>query len=116
MAQETVLARRPADESFVARLAQFFPDATAVRLPVQVTGTDARGQDCSEHTIIEFGTPNEVLFASALPWEFDGRLRLENPDCSLSAEATVVAVQYHNGKVAVAARFLRDIPNWIIRR
>ncbi len=116
MAHETVLAPKPAGESLVGRLAQFFPDATAVRIPVQVIGRDAQGRDFSEHTIIEFGTPNEVLFASTLPLEFDERVRLESPDCSLSAEAAVVAVQYHNGKVAVAARFLREIPNWIIKR
>lgn len=116
MAHETVLAPRPAGESFVARLAQFFPEATAVRIPVHVTGADAEGQALSEHTIIEYGTPNEVLFASSLPLEFDDRVRLENSDASLSAEAAVVAVQYHNGKIAVAVRFLREIPNWIIKR
>ncbi len=116
VAQETVLAPRPGDESFVARLAQFFPDATAVRIPVHVSGVGAQGQDLSEHTIIEYGTPNEVLFASTLPLEFDDRVRLENSDGSLKAEAAVVAVQYHNGKVAVAVRFLREIANWIIKR
>ena len=116
VAHETVLAPGPESVSFVGKLAQFFPDATAVRIPVQVTGVDARGQDFSEHTIIEFGTPDEVLFASTLPLEFDARVRLDNPDGSLSVEAAVVAVQYHNGKVAVAVRFLRQIPNWIIKR
>ena len=116
VAHETVLAPKPAGESFVGRLAQFFPEATAVRIPVQVSGTDAQGREFREHTIIEFGTPNEVLFASTLPLEFDDRMRLENADCSLSAEAAVVAVQYHNGKTAVAARFLRENPNWIIKR
>lgn len=116
MAHETVLAPRQADESLVGRLAQFFPEATAVRIPVHVTGSDAQGHSFSEHTLIEFGTPSEVLFASSLPLEFDDRVRLENSDASLSAEAAVVAVQYHNGKVAVAVRFLREIPNWIIKR
>ena len=116
MAHETVLAPRPEGVSLVGKLAQFFPDATAVRIPVLVSGVDARGQDLSEHTIIEFGTPDEVLFASNLPLEFDARVHLETPDGSLSADASVVAVQYHNGKVAVAARFLRQIPNWIIKR
>lgn len=116
MAQESVLASRSAGESFVGRLAQFFPEATPVRIPVRVSGTDAQGRDFDEHTIIEFGTPSEVLFACTLPLEFDDRVRLENADASLSAEAAVVAVQYHNGHMAVAVRFLREIPNWIIKR
>ena len=116
MAHETVLTPWSAGESSVGRLAQFFPEATAVRIPVRVSGTDAHGQGFSEHTLIEFGTPSEVLFASALPLEFDDRVRLENSDGSLSAEAVVVAVQYYNGKMAVAARFLGEISNWIIKR
>lgn len=116
LAHESVLTSRLAGESSVERLAQFFPEAMAVRIPVHVTGGDAQGRQFSEFTLIEFGTPAEVLFASSLPLEFDDRVRLQNSDGSLSAEAVVVAVQYHNGKMAVAARFLGEISNWIIKR
>lgn len=99
----------------VARLARFFPHATPVRLPVRLfRGTDPT-TTASEATIIEFGTAQEVLFASALPLEFAEMLRLQNSDGSLDAEASVVAVQYHNGRTAVAARFVRDVPNWIVK-
>jgi hypothetical protein len=30
-------------------------------------------------------------------------------------EASVVAVQYHPGKAVVAARFMTDVPNWIVK-
>ncbi len=116
LAHESVLTPWSAGESSVGRLAQFFPEATAVRIPVRVSASDPQGRELSEHTLIEFGTPSEVLFASTLPLEFDDRVRLQNSDGSLSAEAAVVAVQYYNGKMAVAARFLGEISNWIIKR
>ena len=113
MPQEATATARYTDESLVAKLAKFFPDATPVRIPVRVTGL-ATGT-CSEQTVIEFGTSREVLFASTLPLEFADKLRLKNSDGSLEADACVVAVQYHNGKTAVAARFLREVANWIVK-
>jgi len=99
----------------VARLAQFFPRATAVRIPVRLTGTNSHGNAFDEDTVIEYGTSSEVLFASTLPLEFGDRLRLENSDGSLHADTVIVAVQYHEEKRAVAARFARQISNWIIK-
>lgn len=112
MSQNAFIASWSADGSFVARLAQFFPTATAVRIPVRV----CTGTQLSEETVIEFGTPREVLFASALPLEFGDKLRLENPDGLLAADAAVVAVQFHDGKRAVAARFEGEVTHWIIRK
>jgi hypothetical protein len=113
--QHVAVASQTAGEGSVSRLAQFFPDAVAVRIPVRITGTGHRGRELSEQTLIEFGTRDEVLFASSLPLEFDERLRLENTDGTLRAEAAVVAVQYHNGHTAVAARFTAKPANWIIQ-
>lgn len=115
MAQQVVVPSQPAGEGFVAKLAQFFPRAVAVRLPVRVTGTGQRGHELSEQTLIEYGTADEVLFASTLPLEFDDHVTLTNADGSLRAEATVVAVQYHEGRTAVAARFTSKPANWIIQ-
>lgn len=115
MAYETAIASSPASESYVKKLAQFFPGATPVRLPVQVVGIDSHGKGVQENTIIEYGTPREVMFASTLPLEFGDHVRLEMPDGSLLAESTVVAVQYHEGKMAVAVRFSGEVANWIIK-
>lgn len=101
-------------ESCISRLAKFFPDATPVRIPVRVTGMDS-GEQGTEQTVIEYGTPREVLFMSRLPFEFAGRLRLENSDGSLCAEAAVVAVQVQEGRTAVAARFSAEVANWIVK-
>lgn len=113
MPQEGTATARSLEDSPVAKLAKFFPDATPVRIPVRVTGLAAAA--CSEQTVIEFGTPREVLFASNLPLEFADKLRLQNSDGTLDADACVVAVQYHNGKTAVAARFARAVTNWIVK-
>ena len=104
-----------AGSSLVEGLAQFFPDAMAVRIPVRVVGWK-QGVALTENTVIEFGTPHEVLFASSLPLEFEDKVKVENADGSLSADASVVAVQYREGKTAIAARFVREISNWIIKR
>lgn len=88
-----------------------------MRMPVQLARLVEKDQspDFSESTVIEFGTPHEVLFACKTPLEFDDALRLRNSDGSFDEEARVVAVQYHPGKILVAARFNRDVPNWIVK-
>lgn len=101
-------------------MARFFPEATPVRIPVQFTritrtGSQAASLGAQESTVIEFGTPREVLFACTTPLEFADVLRLRNSDGSLDAEASVVAVQYHPGLTIAAARFLSAVPNWIVK-
>lgn len=92
-------------ESCAVRLAQLFPGATATHLPVQVTVLRRGGRNLHENTILEFSTEREALFVSSLPLEFEDRVRLQDADGSLKAEATVIAVQYHAGRKAVAVRF-----------
>jgi hypothetical protein len=115
VAEQVVVGPQAASEGPVSRLAQFFPGAVAVRIPVRVTGTGHRSRELTEQTLIEYGTHDEVLFASTLPLEFEDHLQLENADGSLRAEAAIVAVQYHNGHTAVAARFKATPANWIIQ-
>ena len=104
-----------AEESCVAKLAEFFPQAIPVRIPVRVSRFGGKPAASAEHVVIEFGTPREVLFASGLPLDFEDRVRLENADGSLRIEAEIVAMQLHEGKTAVAARFLKNVTNWIIK-
>ena len=115
--QATATARSAQNASTVAGLARFFPEATPVRIPVQLARTLQPGDavNFTESTIIEFGTPREVLFACKTPFDFADVLRLRNSDGSLDTEATVVAVQYHPGQTIVAARFLKEVPNWIVK-
>ena len=99
----------------IAELAKFFPQAVPVRIPVQVSKEESLTVTAAEHTLIEFGTAEEVLFASALPLDFDDLVRLKNADGSLDVEAEVIAMRIHHGKMAVAARFLEKVNNWIIK-
>jgi hypothetical protein len=116
LSRQAAAARaRVTPESTTARLAKFFPEATPVRIPVQLTRIAGEGKGSSESTVIEFGTPREVLFASTLPLEFADVLRLRNSDGTLDAEACVVAVQYNAGRTAVAARFTQQVTNWIVK-
>jgi len=115
--QGTATARVAHDTTPVSGLARFFPDATAMRVPVQIARIVESGQspNFTESTVLEFGTPREVLFACNTPLEFADMLRLKNSDGSLDVEVSVVAVQYHPGKTLVAARFRGDVPNWIVK-
>jgi hypothetical protein len=137
----TAKGRVPA-ASTVADLARFFPEATPVRIPVELTRREQTNESrpagwlelpenaapekaisadvvqekiLPENTVIEFGTSREVLFACTTPLEFADVLRLRNSDGSLDTEASVVAVQYHPGATVVAARFLHAVPNWIVK-
>jgi hypothetical protein len=133
-------ARAP-EQDLINRLARFFPDATPVRIPVKLSRTLGEGKHGNgngngqgrngnhqsdaasrqseqvffQNTVIEFGTPREVLFVVNRPLEFADRVLVESNDGFLRAEAYVVAVQYHTERTAVAVRFLNDVPNWIVK-
>ncbi len=123
LAQPGTAQSRSAQTSTVAELARFFPEATPVRIPVQLTRASSERKPgravvqavVQESTVIEFGTEREVLFACSEPLEFGDVLRLRNSDGSLDTEASVVAVQYHPGTTVVAARFVASVPNWIVK-
>ncbi len=136
-------AARALEPDIVSRLARFFPDATPVRIPIKLSRTQSRdtgngsgnsngsgngngNRDLTvrEHksenvffqdTVIEFGTPHEVLFVLDRPLQFADRVLVESNDGTLHAEAFVVAVQYHLERTAVAVRFLKNVPNWIVK-
>src|SRR5271168_1851767 len=112
---ETEIASVQCAQPCVKKLAELFPSALPVRIPIRVITLGTGRHRLQEHTIIEFGTAKEVLFSSALPLEFEDHLRLLNSDGSLDTQATVVAVRYHDGRKAVAARFASDVGNWIIK-
>jgi hypothetical protein len=113
--RQAEIAFLPAGETCVETLARLFPTASPVRLPVRVVKAGKGRKPLEEQTIIEFGTAREVLFASTLPLEFEDQICMVNSDGSFNACATVVAVRYHEGRKAIAARFLREVENWIIK-
>lgn len=129
MPNQASATARALEFDFVSRLARFFPDATPVRIPVRLSrANEADGLNANaatvaaenpwrplQETVIEFGTPQEVLFVVAQPLEFADRVLVESRDGSFRAEASVVAVQYHPERTVVAARFLKPVLNWIVK-
>ena len=115
VARETEVSSVLAERTCVEKLAQLFPGASPVRIAVRISTNGTGRRRLQERTVIEFGTPQEVLFASSLPLEFEDQLRVVNSDRSLDARVTVVAVRYDGGRKAVAARFVGDVGNWIIK-
>ena len=117
--QATATARNAQSATIVAGLARFFPEASPVRMPVQLArimqGSEPASAHFAESVVIEFGTPREVLFECNTPLEFGDDLRLRNSDSSFDVAVSVVAVQYHPGKTVVAARFRGEVPNWIVK-
>ena len=121
MSYHAAAPARALEPNAVGRLAKFFPQATPVRIPIRLSragnGTNGMAEPpvFLQETVIEFGTPSEVLFAVDQPLEFGDRVLVESKDGVLRAEGHVVAVQYHPERTIVAARFLKEVPNWIVK-
>jgi hypothetical protein len=113
--QEATASARSPRTSSIAKLAKFFPDATPVRIPVRLSRVASDGGAFLENTVIEFGTPHDVLFSATVSLEFADVLRVQNSDGTLDAEACVIALQYTGGRTAVAARFRQEVANWIVK-
>ncbi|MGC1617072.1 MAG: hypothetical protein WA765_01140 [Candidatus Acidiferrum sp.] len=112
--------RRPNEAAVTAneqgcteRLARFFPRATPVRVPVQITALRSGSTRLREATVVEYGGSEHAIFLSSLPLEFDDKVRIERDGKACPAEATVIAVQYHEGNKAVAVRFLQGPCAWV---
>jgi hypothetical protein len=119
---------RATEIDVVSQLARFFPEATPVRIPIKLSHAaepskngDGKGEAGAkawiplEETVIEFGTTREVLFLVKHRLEFADVVLVESRDGALRAEAWVVAAQYRPERTAIAARFLNNVPNWIVK-
>ena len=98
----------------VEQLARFFPQTLPVRLRAQVTAIRSGSTKLHESVTVEFAATEFAIFASTLPLEFDDRVRLEREGKSRKAEATVIAVQYHAGRKAVAVKFTQGPCEWVM--
>jgi hypothetical protein len=99
----------------VEELARFFPGVVQVRIPVKVCKGRSGKATSSEESVIEFGTLDEVLFVSSLPLDFEDIVRVKSADGSLDIVAKIIAMHLYHDKMAIAAKFLEDVPNWIIK-
>jgi hypothetical protein len=105
-----------ADERECAgQLARFFPKLPRVLIPVRVTPQRPGQLRVQEATVVEFGTKEYAIFLSKLALEFDDRVRLVRDGGGHPAEAAVIALQYHQGRKAVAVRFLDRPCEWMMQ-
>ena len=95
------------------QLSRFFPLVVPVRMTVQVTAQRNGAAAMRETAVIEFCGQEHAIFVSSLPLEFDDRLSLQRDAREGAQEASVVAVQYHEGRKAVAVRFLQSACDWV---
>jgi hypothetical protein len=98
------------------QLARFFPGTAPVRVPVQVTSLRGGRAKLREATLLEFGDAQHAIFLSTLPLEFEDRVRVERDSHrGATADATVVAVQYYEGRKAVAVKFAQGLCDWVMQ-
>lgn len=95
------------------QLAKFFPQISAIRIPVRVEPLRVGQSKVRESTVLEYSTGEIAIFVSNLPIEFNDRLRISREGGGESAEASVIALQYHEGRKAVAVRFTDGRRNWV---
>jgi hypothetical protein len=101
------------EQGCAEQLARFFPQTSAVHVPIRVTALRAGSTNLREAATIEFGSAGLAIFLSALPLEFDDRVQLERDRKGRAVEATVIAVQYHEGRKAVAVKFTKGPCDWV---
>jgi hypothetical protein len=110
----------------VSRLARFFPEATAVHIPIRVRSEQAgEASETSpawqEETAVEFRTANELFLVVRRPLQFGDTVFVESESESKSKDerfhgkASVVAAQYHVEQTVVALRFLKPVTHWIVK-
>jgi hypothetical protein len=96
-------------------LARFFPDANAVQVHAVVTPLRNGAKQLRESVVVEFASTERAIFSSGLPLEFDDRVRLSHVEGKAECDATVVAVQYQDGRKAVAVQFAGEQRLWVKR-
>jgi hypothetical protein len=112
---ESGMALTTDEQGCAEQLARFFPNLPGVRIPVRVAplrpgSSPARVQ---ENAVVEYGSEEYAIFFSTLPLEFADRVRISGNGGGRSAEATVIALQYHEGRKAVAVRFVEGHCEWM---
>lgn len=68
-----------------------------------------------ETVTVEFAGARHAIFVSALPLEFDDLVQLQPVGGRDKSEARVIAVQYHQGRKAVAVQFASAESSWVNR-
>lgn len=120
MTRHSAIGQTLENDTCAGKLAQFFPKTARMRIPVQVAILRPGTAQLHENTFVEFGAADHAIFTSGLPLEFDDRVQLvpirsgqPQPKGGKPTDATVIAVQYQDGRKAVAVRFLAGRCSWV---
>jgi hypothetical protein len=97
------------------QLARFFPEAESVQVQAILKPLRNGSGKVRETVMVEFASAANAIFASTLPLEFDDLVWLEDPRGRWQSQAMVVAVQYHEGQMAVAVQFVNGQCAWVNR-
>ncbi|HUL34365.1 MAG TPA: hypothetical protein VL128_10815 [Candidatus Eisenbacteria bacterium] len=97
------------------QLARFFPKIPAAKISVRVEPVRPNASPARLHeaALVEYASPEYAIFVSTLPLEFDDRVRISREGGGRSAEAVVIALQYHDARKAIAVRFLNGPCEWM---
>ena len=115
MSHNANLATPLSAKSALQNLAELFPSATPLRMPILVSVGRENGHSLEESVTIEFGTSSIIFFQTSMPLELSDKFHLRNVDRSLQTEAIVVAVRASDRHRAIAARFANGVRNWIVQ-
>jgi hypothetical protein len=102
----------PPEPGCAGELARFFPELKRVCLRAFVSPVRAGAGRAREAVVLEFAGAGKAIFSSALPFEFEDRVRLENGNDQV-LEAKVIAVQYRDGKTIVAVHLSQAEGSWV---
>ena len=113
--QNQAMALTTDEQGCAVQLARFFPNLPCVRIPVRVAPlrTGSSPSRVQETALVEYGSEEYAIFLSTLPLEFADRVRISGNGGGRPAEATVIALQYHEGRKAVAVRFEEGRCEWM---
>jgi hypothetical protein len=103
------------EQGCAEKLARFFPALPALRFMIRVQSMRPGYAKLQESTVVEFGTGEFAIFITTLPLEFDDRVQLVRDGKGRPAEAVVIALQYQEGRKAVAVRFLEGSCDWMMQ-
>ena len=98
-----------------SELARFFSGLEKVEIRAELKPRQIAGGVVRETVTVEFASAEHAIFLSALPLEFDDLVQLDRPDGKGRTEARVIAVQYHQGRKAVAVQFANAETSWVNR-
>jgi len=102
----------PPEPGSAEELARFFPELKRVCLRAFVSPVRSGPGRGREAILVEFAGAGKAIFSSALPFEFEDRVRLENGNDQV-LDAKVIAVQYRDGKTIVAVHLFHAEGSWV---